>query len=62
MLFKAESLAMVGVSLALGAIIGEYRKWEDRLNRLGEALQARFGNGEDNQFVKGFVSASLLFV
>lgn len=59
--FKAESLAMVGVSLALGAIIGEYRKWEDRLNRLGEALQARFGNGEDNQFVKGFVSASLLF-
>ncbi len=59
--FKAENLAIVGISLALGAIIGEWRQWEAKLNSLGEVLQRRFGNGEDNQFVKGFVSASLLF-
>lgn len=59
--FKAENLALVGISLALGAVIGEYREWEARLNNLGEFLQTRFGNGGDNQFVKGFVSASLLF-
>lgn len=59
--FKAENLALVGLSLALGAIIGEYRQWEAKLDKLGQVLQNKFGNGEDNQFVKGFVSSSLLF-
>lgn len=58
---KADSLAIVGISLALGAIIGEVRAWEARLDKVGNLIQSRFSQGEDNQFVKGFVSASLLF-
>ncbi len=59
--FKAESLAIVGISLAIGAIIGELRQWEAKLDKLGLFLQEKFGSDKDNQFVRGFVSASLLF-
>lgn len=59
--FKAENLALVGISLALGAIIGEWGNWEGKLNNLGQLLQNKFGSGEDSNFVKGFVTASLLF-
>lgn len=57
---KAESLAVVGVSLAIGIIIGEWQQWESKLEVLGRKLEKVFGGG-DNQFVKGFVSATLLF-
>ena len=42
---KADNLAVIGLSLALGAAIGEWRRWEDRLDNLGQRLQKRFGNG-----------------
>lgn len=58
--FKAESFAVIGVSLALGAVIGEWRNWDGRLEAMGERLQSRFGSGESS-FAKGFVSATLLF-
>lgn len=58
--FKAESLALVGVSLAIGAVLGEWQQWEGRLETLGQKLEKVFGGG-DSQFVKGFVSATLLF-
>jgi uncharacterized membrane protein YqgA involved in biofilm formation len=58
--FKADNLAVVGLSLAFGAIIGEWRQWEARLEIMGMRLEKRFGNG-DSHFVKGFVSATLLF-
>lgn len=57
---QAENLAVIGLSLAFGAAIGEWRRWEARLDALGRKLQNRFGNG-DSYFVKGFVSATLLF-
>lgn len=57
---KADNLAVIGLSLALGAAVGEWRQWEARLERLGQKLQKRFGNG-NGSFVKGFVSATLLF-
>jgi len=57
---KADNLAVIGISLALGAAVGEWRRWEARLEHLGQRLQKRFGNGASS-FVKGFVSASLLF-
>jgi uncharacterized membrane protein YqgA involved in biofilm formation len=57
---KADSLAVVGVSLAAGAIIGEWQQWEGRLETLGQKLEKVFGGG-DSQFVKGFVAATLLF-
>lgn len=58
--FKADNLAVIGLSLAFGAAIGEWRQWEARLEIWGEKLQNRFGNG-NSSFVKGFVSATLLF-
>lgn len=58
--FKADSLAVVGVSLALGAVIGEWQQWEARLERLGERLEKMVGGGND-QFVKGFVTATMVF-
>ncbi len=58
--FKAESLAVVGISLALGAVIGEWRQWETKLERLGERLESMTGGGND-QFVKGFVTATMVF-
>ena len=58
--FKADSLAVVGVCLALGALWGEWQQWETRLETVGRQLEKVFG-GEDSQFVKGFVSATLLF-
>jgi uncharacterized membrane protein YqgA involved in biofilm formation len=57
---KGESLALVGVCLALGAVWGEGQKWEAKLETVGRKLEQVFG-GEDNLFVKGFVSSTLLF-
>lgn len=59
--FKADNLAIVALSLATGAIIGEWRQWEARLEQLGIYLQNRFGNNNGGQFAKGFVTATLLF-
>jgi len=58
--FKADNLAMVGICLALGAVWGEMQQWESRLESLGRKLEKVLG-GDDSQFVKGFVSATLLF-
>ncbi|MEN6351541.1 MAG: DUF554 domain-containing protein [Syntrophomonas sp.] len=57
---KAENLAVVGVSLVLGAAVGEWRQWEAGLEKLGERLEKIFGDGK-SPFVKGFVSATLVF-
>jgi len=63
--FKAESLALVGVCLALGAVWGEAQRWENRLENLGVRLERMVGGNQpgegENLFVKGFVSATLLF-
>ena len=58
--FKADSRAIVGLSLALGAVIGEWRQWEAKLERLGEKLQSLTG-GQNEQFVRGFVTATMVF-
>jgi uncharacterized membrane protein YqgA involved in biofilm formation len=58
---KADNLAIVALSLATGAIIGEWRKWEARLEQWGLYLQNSFGNNNGGQFAKGFVTATLLF-
>ena len=46
------------LSLALGGIIGELIKLDDRINAGGLAIERRFGA---EGFAKGFVSASMLF-
>ena len=52
------------VGMAVGALIGEMLRIEDRLESLGAWLQRRFdrggGDGE-RSFVKGFVTASALY-
>lgn len=57
---KADSFAVVGLSLALGVVIGEWQQWEHKLENLGARLEKILG-GEENQFTRGFVSASLVF-
>ena len=50
------------VGMALGAVIGELLRIEERLESLGEWLRRRFTRDEgDGRFVEGFVTATLLF-
>lgn len=53
------------VSLLLGGLLGEWWRIEDRLKSLGGWLEARFARGgeaaEGSRFIRGFLSASLLF-
>jgi uncharacterized membrane protein YqgA involved in biofilm formation len=61
-----ENVLVPLISLLVGGILGEWWRIERRLKSLGAWLEARFaiGVGEavgENRFVRGFLSASLLF-
>ena len=59
---KTHNMVIPLVALVLGGIVGETLRIEDGLQRLGVVLQRRFASGADeSSFVKGFVTASLLF-
>lgn len=60
MALKTENLLIVTLSIVSGAVLGEIMKIEERLNRLGETLEKRFGGG-DGDFTKAYVSASLIY-
>ncbi|MGM0445804.1 MAG: DUF554 domain-containing protein [Bacillota bacterium] len=63
MAFSLESTKgtlVVIFSLVIGGIIGEILEIEDRLERLGEKIQSKFGS-EDGLFVQGFVQSSLIY-
>ena len=51
------------ISLLCGALLGEWWRLEDRLNTLGATLEARItgSSAKGSRFIRGFVSASLLF-
>jgi uncharacterized protein len=60
-----QPLIVLG-GLLIGVFLGEWWRIEDGLVRLGKSLEARFSkggneNGESNRFVRGFLTASLLF-
>lgn len=59
-----NALAVLG-SLLIGVLVGEALQIDRALHRLGSWLEARFmqvnGGVEDNRFVRGFVTASLVF-
>lgn len=57
---KTRELLLVIVSLAVGSLIGEFLRIEDRLDGLGRRLGGMFKNGGDG-FVTGFVTASLVY-
>lgn len=53
--------------LLIGALLGEWWKVEEGLEKLGFILRSKFmphkkGQDEDSSFVEGFVTASLVFV
>ncbi|MGB8213013.1 MAG: DUF554 domain-containing protein [Anaerolineales bacterium] len=63
-----NSLVVLG-SLVIGALLGEWWRIEDGLQRLGEILERRFNRSDresggldpSRNFVRGFMTASLLF-
>jgi uncharacterized membrane protein YqgA involved in biofilm formation len=57
-----NSLIVLG-SLVIGALLGEWLKIEDGLQRLGEIFEMRFSRSDSGsgRFVNGFMTASLLF-
>lgn len=58
-LTRASLLIVMG-SVLVGGIIGEIIGVDRGLNRLGDALKARFARGQE-RFTEGFVIASLVF-
>lgn len=63
MFLKTENPLIVLGALLAGALLGEWWKIEDGLERLGAWLEFRFmgGSGSPNRFIRGFMTASLLF-
>ncbi|MFZ0614526.1 MAG: DUF554 domain-containing protein [Desulfobacterales bacterium] len=57
---KTDALLMVILSLAIGSMVGEFLRIEDRLEQLGHWIGSRFSK-DSGEIAKGFVSASLLF-
>jgi uncharacterized protein len=60
--FKSNNFLIVIVSLAIGAIIGEYFSLEDKLNKLGDWLEKKIGSNGKGSISEGFVTATLIFV
>ena len=59
---KTHNMVIPLVALVAGGIAGELLHIEDGLQRVGSSLQRRFAAGADeSSFVRGFVTASLLF-
>ena len=52
---------LIVISLVLGGLVGELINIESRLDRIGEKLKKTVKAGNDNRFVDGFVTASLIF-
>ena len=64
MFLKTENPLIVLGALLIGTLLGEWLKIEDGLQNLGKYLEGRFskeGDDGSNKFVRGFLTASLLF-
>ncbi len=64
--FESQNLLVVLGSVLLGGILGEWWQIDKRLEQLGGWLEARFAGGRNDadataRFIRGFVSASLVF-
>jgi len=60
MFLKTGNALIVLGALLIGAILGEWWRIEDGIEALGRWLERKFTRGDGN-FVRGFLSASLLF-
>ena len=64
MFLKTENALIVLGALIFGAILGEWWGVEDGLQRLGTWLEKRFSGsseGESSKFVRGFLTATVLY-
>ena len=64
MFLKTENSLIVLGALIVGGLLGEWWKIEDRVQSLGIWLEKRFTGGSEgstSRFVRGFLSASLLY-
>jgi uncharacterized membrane protein YqgA involved in biofilm formation len=63
MFFKTQNPLYVLGGLLIGSLLGEWWKIEDGLQSLGGWLERKFNRaeGDSNKFVRGFLTASLLF-
>ena len=57
---QTDALLIVIISLAIGSVIGEYLKIEDRLEWLGKLIGQRMSKKE-GRIAEGFVTTTLLF-
>ena len=59
----SDSLMVVIFSVVIGAVIGEFLKIEEKLERLGNYLEQKVASksSEQSSFARGFVTASLVF-
>jgi uncharacterized membrane protein YqgA involved in biofilm formation len=60
MSLKISAPLVVVMSLIIGGLFGEFCRLEERMNRLGDHLKARFKIGNE-QFTEGLITAFLLF-
>jgi uncharacterized membrane protein YqgA involved in biofilm formation len=64
MFLKTENSLIVLAALLIGTLLGEWWRIEEGLRKLGEFLEKKFSRAEaagSNRFVRGFLTASLLF-
>lgn len=62
MAFSTENIVMVLISLLFGAIIGEFIRLEDFLNRIGIWLGQKFTTADDTTTIsQGFITATMVF-
>lgn len=64
MFLKTENPLIVLGALLIGTLLGEWWRIEAGLQNLGKVLEQRFSKADDdgsNKFVRGFLTASLLF-
>lgn len=64
MFLDTENALIVLGALLIGTLLGEWWRIEDGLHRLGKFLERKFSREENdgsNKFVRGFLTASLLF-
>jgi uncharacterized membrane protein YqgA involved in biofilm formation len=64
MFMKTENPLIVLGAILIGTLLGEWLRIEDGLQNLGRILEQRFSKESDdgsNKFVRGFLTASLLF-
>lgn len=57
---ETKNVLLVIVSMAVGSLLGEFFRIEERLNQLGNHLQKKLSKGDSN-IAEGFVMATLIY-